>query len=125
MPKNSPSLVPSTGWAVKALRTLGADPASPEVGNGVAYLLSVQSPSGGFPATRGAPDDPENTAYAIMALSGLPGAKDALAKAFGYLGKAQNPDGSYTSAAPMQFKGQPKKSTQGTLFVVWALAEIK
>jgi hypothetical protein len=85
----------------------------------------MQAPSGGFSMSRGLPEDPEITAYAIMGLNGLPAALDAVARAAAYLGRAQHEDGAFTSAAPIQFNHQPKKNTQTTLFVAWALAEIE
>jgi hypothetical protein len=88
-------------------------------------LLKTQKPSGGFSFVPPAPEDPEATAYAIMALSGLPDKKDAVQKALDYLAKVQQADGAYVSSAPVQFNKTPKKNTQTTAFVAWALSEAK
>ena len=72
-----------------------------------------------------APEDPEVTAYAIMALTKVPGQKEAVAKAADYLSKAQLPDGAYVSDTPQQFDKKAKKNTQTTSFVAWALSEAK
>ncbi len=125
MPKGSPSVALGTAWAIGALRAIGVDAGAPEVRNGVACLLTMQAPSGGFSMSPGLPEDPEITAYAIMALNGLPAAKDAVAGAAGYLGRVQHEDGAFTSAAPIQFNHQPRRNTQTTLFVAWALAGIE
>ncbi|HUJ89871.1 MAG TPA: prenyltransferase/squalene oxidase repeat-containing protein [Syntrophorhabdales bacterium] len=125
MPKGSPSLAASTGWAIRALLAYEADPTSAPVKNAVAWLLKVQKPSGGFSMVPPAPEDPEVTAYAIMALTKFPDKKDAVAKAADYLGKVQLPDGAYISDSPQQFDKKAKKNTQTTCFVVWALSEAK
>jgi squalene cyclase len=125
MPKGSPSLSPSTAFVIKALLAYGAAPSSPFVADGVEWLMKTQKPSGGFSAVPPAPEDPELTAYAIMALNGFKEKADAVKKAAEYLGKVQQPDGAYVSAAPMQFNKVAKKNTQSTLWVAWALSEIK
>ncbi len=125
MPKGSPSVALGTAWSIRALRAAGVDANAPEIKKGVACLLTMQAPSGGFSMRRGLPEDPEITAYAIMALNGLPSGEDVVARAVAYLGKAQHEDGAFTSAAPIQFNQQPRKNTQTTLFVAWALAEIE
>jgi prenyltransferase beta subunit len=91
----------------------------------VAWLLKVQKPSGGFSMVPPAPEDPEVTAYAIMALAKIPDKKDAVARAADYLDKVQLPDGAYISDSPQQFDKKAKKNTQTTCFVVWALSEAK
>ena len=125
MPKGSPSMGASTGWAIRAMLAYETDPASAPVKNAVAWLLKVQKPSGGFSMVPPAPEDPEVTAYAIMGLDRVPGQKDAVAKAVDYLAKAQLPDGAYVSDSPQQFDKKAKKNTQTTCFVAWALSEIK
>jgi len=125
MPKGAPSLSLSTAWTIKALLAFGIEPSTPSVQNAVAYLLRTQKSSGGFSFVPPSPEDPEATAYAIMALSGLPDKKDVVQKAFDYLEKVQQPDGSYISNAPVQFNKTLKKNTQTTAFVAWALSEAK
>ena len=125
MPKGSPSMAASTGWAIRALLAYEADPASAPVKNAVEWLLKVQKPSGGFSMVPPAPEDPEVTAYAIMGLNKVPGQKDAVAKAADYLAKVQLPDGAYISDRPQQFDKKAKKNTQTTCFVAWALSEVK
>ncbi len=125
MPKGSPSMAASTGWAIRALMAYETDPASPPVKNAVEWLLKVQKSSGGFSMVPPAPEDPEVTAYAIMGLNRVPGQKEAVAKAAEYLAKVQLPDGAYVSDAPQQFEKKAKKNTQTTCFVAWALSEAK
>jgi len=125
MPKGSPSMAASTGWAIRALLAYEADPATPPVKNAVAWLLKLQKPSGGFSMVLPAPEDPEVTAYAIMGLRKVQGQKDVIAKAAEYLAKAQQPDGAYISDTPQQFDKKAKKNTQTTCFVAWALSETK
>jgi len=125
MPKGAPSLSLSTAWAVRALITFGISPSTPSIRNAVGYLLSTQKSSGGFSPVPPAPEDPEVTAYAIMALSGLTDKKDIIQKAFDYLANVQQADGAYISNAPVQFNKTPKKNTQTTAFVAWALSEAK
>jgi prenyltransferase beta subunit len=125
MPKGAPSLSLSTAWTIRTLLAFGMTPAAPSVQNAVGYLLKTQKPSGGFSFVPPAPEDPEATAYAIMALSGLPDKKDAVQKALDYLAKVQQADGAYVSSAPVQFNKTPKKNTQTTAFVAWALSEAK
>jgi hypothetical protein len=123
IPKGSSSVAVGSAWCVRALRELGAEPAAPEVRRGAECLLTMQTASGGFAMTPSGQADPEITAYAIMALGRLPGSEAAIARAVDYLGKVQHEDGSFTSAAPVQFGGRPRKNTQTTMFVAWALSE--
>jgi len=123
MPKDSPSVAVGTAWTVTALRDLGAEPAAPEVRRAEECLLTMKTASGGFAMTPSGPPDPEITAYVIMALVRLPGNKAPLAKAIEYLGTVQHEDGSFTSAAPIQFDRRPRKNAQTTMFVAWALKE--
>ncbi|MCX8110643.1 MAG: hypothetical protein N3D15_05295 [Syntrophorhabdaceae bacterium] len=126
MPKGSPSLAISTAWTVRALAMAGISPNTPFVGDAVEWLMKAQRESGGFAMmTEKAPEDPEVTAYAIMALSKLKDKKEVIDKATGYLAKVQHDDGSFTSNTPIQFNKVAKKNTQTTLFVAWALAEIE
>ncbi|MCX5807519.1 MAG: terpene cyclase/mutase family protein [Proteobacteria bacterium] len=125
MPKGAPSLSPSTAWTIKALLAFGTTPSAPSIQNAVNYLLKTQKPSGGFSPVPPAPEDPEATAYAIMALRGLQDKKDTIQKASDYLAKVQQADGAYISNSPVQFNKTPKKNTQTTAFVAWALSEGK
>lgn len=123
MPKGTPSIGPATAWAVKALLAYGVAPTTPFVQDAVDYILTTQKPYGGFAPVPPAPEDPEATAYALMALSKFPNKKMNVSKAVEYLGKAQQPDGAYISASPIQFNKVAKKNTQTTCFVAWALSE--
>jgi len=126
LPKGAPSLAFSTAWAVRALLYHGVAPSTPFVQDAVEWLIKAQRPSGGFAMVqKNAPEDPEVTAYVIMALTRLKEKKDIIDKAAGYLLGVQHPDGSFTSNTPMQFNKVPKKNTQTTLFVAWALSEAK
>ena len=125
MPKASPSLGASTAWCVRALTAYGLPPADPSVKNAVGWLLTTEKTEGGFSMAPPAPADPEATAYAIMALVRQPEMKVRLVKAAEYLAKVQHTDGSYTSNLPVQFNKEAKKNTQTTLFVAWALSEMK
>ena len=123
MPKGTPSIGPATAWAVKALLAYGVAPTTPFVQDAVDYILTTQKPYGGFAPVPPAPEDPEATAYALMALSKFPNKKMNVNKAVEYLVKAQQPDGAYISASPIQFNKVAKKNTQTTCFVAWALSE--
>jgi len=125
MPKGAPSLSLSTAWVIRGLLAYGVAPSTPFVHDAVEWLLKTQKPTGGFGAVPPAPEDPEATAYAMIALTRLTGKKDAVTKATGYLEKAQQADGAFISAVPIQFNKIPKKNTQTTCFVVWALSEMK
>ncbi|HOP84973.1 MAG TPA: terpene cyclase/mutase family protein [Syntrophorhabdaceae bacterium] len=126
MPKGSPSLAISTAWTIRALLISGISPSTPFVSDAVDWLLKSQRNSGGFAMMHDkVPEDPEVTAYAIMALSKIKDKKDAIKKAEDYLAKVQHEDGSFTSNTPIQFNKMAKKNTQTTLFVAWALAELE
>ena len=125
MPKGTPSLAPSTAWVVRALLAQGTAPSTPFIQDAVSWLLKTQKPTGGFSAVPPAPEDPEITAYVIMALSRVKDQTVPINKAAEYLAKVQQADGAYISAAPMQFNKVPKKNTQSTCFVGWALSELK
>ena len=71
-----------------------------------------------------APEDPEITSLAIIALGTPPNMEEPILRAVEYLGRVQHSDGSFTGNTPMQFKGESKKNTQTTLFVAWALGEL-
>lgn len=123
MPKGTPSLSFSTGWAVRALLAYGVVPTTPFIKDAVEYLLTTQKPSGGFAPTPAAPEDPEVTSYVIVGLSKFEDKKPVVARAVDYLGKAQQPDGAFISSFPVQFNKVAKKNTQTTCWVAWAISE--
>jgi len=122
MPKGTPSLSFSSSLVIKGLGAYGVAPTTPFIQDAVDYIITTQKPSGGFAPTPQAPEDPEVTAYAIFALSKFEDKKTAVAKAMDYLGKVQQPDGSFMSNFPVQFNKVSKKSTQTTCWVAWALS---
>ena len=124
MPKGTPSMALSTAWTVRALTGYNVAPSTPFVQDAVEWLQTTQKPGGGFSVVPPAPEDPEATAYSIMALNKLPDKKAMVDKAVDYLGKAQQSDGAFISASPMQFNKVAKKNTQTTCFVAWALSEV-
>jgi prenyltransferase beta subunit len=124
MPKGTPSMALSTAWTVKALSAYGVAPSTPFVQDAVEWLLKTQKPTGGFSVVPPAPEDPEATAYAIIALSKSPDKKAVVDKAVDYLSKAQQADGAFISASPIQFNKVAKKNTQTTCFVAWALSDV-
>ncbi|MCX7966474.1 MAG: terpene cyclase/mutase family protein [Syntrophorhabdaceae bacterium] len=126
MPKGSPSLAISTAWVIRGLVMAGISPTTPFVSDAVEWLLKTQKQSGGFAMmTENVPEDPEVTAYALMALSKLKDKKDLIDKSKGYLASVQHEDGSFTSNTPIQFNKVSKKNTQTTLFVAWSLIEME
>lgn len=124
MPKGTPSMALSTAWTVKALLAYNVAPSTPFVEDAIDWLLKTQKPTGGFSIVPPAPEDPEATAYVVIALSKLPDKKAIVDRAVEYLGKAQQPDGAFISASPIQFNKVAKKNTQTTCFVAWALSEV-
>ncbi len=121
----SPSVAFGTARAVKALRMYGTPLAEPFVKNGIAWLLTMQKESGGFSMAPDTPEDPEITAYAMTAMNGLDAYKIRMERAIEYLEQAQDADGTFKSYAPIQFNNVPKKNTQTTCFVAWALLEMR
>jgi uncharacterized protein YfaS (alpha-2-macroglobulin family) len=86
-------LVNATAWGILALRASG-EPAPP---GSVAYLLSRQRKSGGWPwHPRGAPDS-NDTAAAVQALraAGVGANSAAITRGFKYLRALQNKDGGF------------------------------
>jgi prenyltransferase beta subunit len=124
MTKGTDSVALSTAWTIKALTSYDVTPRDPAVGNAERWLLRTQNASGGFANTLTAPEDPEITSLAMIALRTFPQERVAVEKAVGYLAAAQHEDGSFTGNTPMHFKGASKKNTQTTLFVAWALDEL-
>jgi prenyltransferase beta subunit len=124
MAKGTDSVALSTAWTIKALRDFGMEPADGPVRKAVDWLLDRQHEPGGFSNTPAAQEDPEITSLAMLALRTLPKKERPVERAVSYLARVQNDDGSFTGNTPMQFKGESKKNTQTTVFVVWALSEL-
>ncbi len=114
----------ATARCIKAFRIHGVSLADCRIQAGISWLLQMQKASGGFSMTALHPEDPELTAYAITALTGIQGYGEQIDKAVGYLAGIQETDGSFVSYAPIQFNGVTKKNTQTTCFVAWALLEM-
>lgn len=125
MTKNAPSLAISTAWTVRALLAYGYFPNSDVIKKAIEWILKTQKPSGGFAMNPQAPEDPEVTAYVILGLNSIKEVRDRLILAKSYLEKVQQEDGSFVSNTPIQFNKVPKKNTQTTCFVAWALSEFK
>lgn len=125
MKKDAPSLAISTAWSLRAFFAYGYGMDSDFVRKAVDWLINAQKPSGGFGLNPQAPEDPEITAYVILGLNPIKEVKDRLLMAKKYLEKVQEPDGSFISGTPIQFNRVPKKNTQTTCFVAWALSEMK
>ncbi|HVN96685.1 MAG TPA: prenyltransferase/squalene oxidase repeat-containing protein [Syntrophorhabdaceae bacterium] len=123
--RGSPSTALGTTRSLTALRMYLVKSSEPYVAHGIAWLLSTRKESGGFSMMPASVEDPEITAYVIMALNGLTEYRKYLDNALDYLEGAQQADGSYTSATPIQFDNKPKKNTQTACFVAWALLEMK
>ncbi|MFF9817638.1 prenyltransferase/squalene oxidase repeat-containing protein [Streptomyces sp. NPDC014006] len=88
--------------AVLALRC--TDPDDPETPafteaaeRALRHLAATQHPDGGWGHTRGDSSDPITTAYAVIALSSLPGHRTARDRALAHLVARQQPDGGYRS----------------------------
>jgi prenyltransferase beta subunit len=122
--RGSSSVAFATARAMKALRMYGTPLTEPFVKDGIAWLLTMQKESGGFSLSPDSTEDPEITAYAMTVMNGLDTYKIQMDKAIDYLERAQEPDGTFRSYAPIQFNNVTKKNTQTTCFVAWALLEI-
>lgn len=125
MRKNAPSLAMSTAWTIRALLAYGYSPDTEMIKKAVEWLKKTQKPSGGFAANPEAKEDPEITAYVILGLNKIKDVRERLLLAKSYLERVQETDGSFISATPIQFNKVPKKNTQTTCFVAWALSELK
>lgn len=123
--RGTPSVAFGTARAVKALRMFGTPLTEPFVKDGIAWLLMMQKESGGFVMTPDLPEDPEITAYAITVMNGVDAYTENMEKAIVYLGQTQEPDGAFSSYAPIQFNNMARKNTQTACFVAWALLEMR
>lgn len=121
----TPSLAICTAWAIKSLMSYGYKPGVDPINKAIRWLLTTQKESGGFSMTSQTHEDPEVTAYVILALSPVTELKGRLLLAVDYLSKVQTEDGAFVSDTPIQFKKVPKKNTQTTCFVAWALSELR
>ena len=86
----------------------------------LAWLKQMQNGDGGFGVWKGAPSDPEVTAYAILALVIGEDPLNADQVAIRYLREVQQEDGSFVSATPIELK-EPTANLQTTCFVLWAI----
>ena len=86
----------------------------------LAWLKQMQNDDGGFGMWKGAPSDPEVTAYAILALVIGEDPLNADQVALRYLREVQQEDGSFVSATPIELK-EPMANLQTTSFALWAI----
>ena len=84
------------------------------------WLKQMQNDDGGFGRWKGAPSDPEITAYAVLALVIGEDPLNADQVALRYLREVQQEDGSFVSATPIELK-EPTANLQTTCFVLWAV----
>lgn len=124
MPKGTPSMSFSSALVIKGLTAYDVALTTPFIQDAADYILTTQKSSGGFGVNPSAPEDPEVTAYSIMALSKFEDKKPAVNKAMDYLGKVQQSDGSFISNFPVQFNKVAKKNTQTTCWVAWAISVV-
>jgi prenyltransferase beta subunit len=75
------------------------------------FVLSCQQEDGGFKQRPDTPfeSDPELTAYAILGLAGIDGHSERLHQAEVYLHSAQQEDGTFVSATPIEIQ-EPEKN---------------
>lgn len=125
MTRNSPSLAITTAWVLRALTEYGTPKECEFIRKAIEFISKTQKPSGGFAINPEAKEDPEVTAYVILGLKNFPEMRDRLISAKRYLATVQTEDGAFISATPIQFNRVPKKNTQTTCFVAWALTELK
>lgn len=122
MPKGGNSLALGTAWVLNAFAHFNITKGNPLVDKGLEFLMRCRKTrNGGFSIVPPAPEDPEITAYATLALIAQKAHPDAAKEAAYYLAAVQVPDGAYISNTPMEFKKQRKKNVQTTCFVIWAL----
>ena len=86
----------------------------------LAWLKQMQNDDGGFGMWKGAPSDPEVTAYAVLALVIGEDPLNADQVALRYLMEVQQEDGSFVSATPIELK-EPTANLQTTCFALWAI----
>ena len=103
-----------TSWVLQGLSIVY------DIDEQLAWLKRMQNGDGGFGKWKGAPSDPEITAYAILALVIGEDPLNADTVALRYLREVQQADGSFVSATPVELK-QPTANLQTTCFVLWAI----
>ena len=86
----------------------------------VALVKQFQNKDGGFGRFKNKPSDPEVTATAIMVFAANNDPLNTRRIAITYLTKAQEPDGSYKSATPIELQ-TPRPNLQTTCFVLIAI----
>ena len=122
MQKGGKSLALGTAWVLNAFADFNVTKGNPLVGRGLEFLMQCRKKhNGGFSIVPPAPEDPEVTAYVMLALVAQKANPDAVKQAAHYLTAVQLPDGAYISNTPMQFKKKRKENVQTTCFVIWAL----
>lgn len=122
IPKGGKSLALGTAWVLNALADFNIAKGDPGVDKGLAFLMKCRKQyNGGFSIVAPAPEDPEITAYAMLALAAQKAHPEAVEDAAFYLSAVQLPDGAFISNTPMEFKKKRKKNVQTTCFVIWAL----
>ena len=103
-----------TSWVLQGLSIVY------DIDEQLAWLKRMQNGDGGFGKWKGAPSDPEITAYAILALVIGEDLLNADTVALRYLREVQQADGSFVSATPVELK-QSTANLQTTCFVLWAI----
>ena len=110
----SRSSVMVTSWVLQGLSI------AYNIDEQLAWLKQMQNDDGGFGMWKGAPSDPEVTAYAVLALVIGEDPLNADQVALRYLREVQQEDGSFVSATPIELK-EPTANLQTTSFVLWAI----
>lgn len=103
-----------TSWVLQGLSIVY------DIDEQLAWLKRMQNDDGGFGRWKGAPSDPEITAYAVLALVIGEDPLNADKVALRYLREVQQEDGSFVSATPVELK-QPMANLQTTCFALWAI----
>ena len=111
---HSRSSVLVTAWVLQGLSI------AYNIDEQLAWLKQMQNDDGGFGNWKGAPSDPEITAYAVLALVIGEDPLNADQVALRYLREIQQKDGSFVSATPIELK-EPTPNLQTTCFVLWAI----
>lgn len=114
LPGGTQSDIYVTSWVL-----LGLSP-DYDLDEQVALVKQFRNKDGGFGRFKGKPSDPEVTAIAIMAFAAYNDPLNTRRIAISYLTKAQEPDGSYKSAMPIELQ-TPKSNLQTTSFVLIAI----
>ena len=110
----SRSSVMVTSWVLQGLSI------AYNIDEQLAWLKQMQNDDGGFGMWKGAPSDPEVTAYAVLALVIGEDPLNADQVALRYLREVQQEDGSFVSATPIELK-EPTANLQTTSFALWAI----